>query len=143
MMRKELFYRVGGEHEVIPRGLDPYLRREFRAAGARVVVVPGAWIHHLPPPTFRLAMRQFYRNGRMSVLVARAFPDLALDNALQHGDAEIRAQPLVLRATRHAARMAGALFSLRWVYLATSLAHGLGALSGLLAPRDALPRKPS
>ncbi len=132
MMRKELFYRVGGEHEIVPRGLDPYLRREFRAAGARVVVIPGVWIHHLPPPTFRIAMRQFFRNGRMSSLVSRRFPDLALDNALSHGGADIKAQPVLLRALRHAGRMLNALVQGRWVYLATSAAYGLGALRGRL-----------
>jgi len=132
MMRKAVFYQVGGEHEIVPRGLDPYLRREFRQAGFRVVVVPGVWIHHLPPPTFRHAMRQFYRNGRMSALVSRQFPDLALDNALQHGDAEIRARPFWYRASRHAGRMLGALCTGRWVYLATSAAYGAGVLAGRL-----------
>jgi glycosyltransferase involved in cell wall biosynthesis len=132
MMRKSAFYQVGGEHEIVPRGLDPYLRREFRNGGFRVVVVPGVWIHHLPPPTFRHAMRQFYRNGRMSALVSRQFPDLALDNALQHGEAEIQARPRWYRALRHGGRMLGALVTLKWVYLATSLAYGAGVLAGTL-----------
>lgn len=130
MMRKEVFYRIGGEHEIVPRGLDPYLRQEFRAAGTRVVVVPGGWIHHLPPPTLKAVLRQFYRNGKMSALVSRQFPDLALDNALAHGDAQIQARPRWFRALRHAGRMAGAFFSFRWVYLATTLAYGLGVLAG-------------
>jgi glycosyltransferase involved in cell wall biosynthesis len=128
LMRKSAFYQVGGEHEIIPRGLDPYLRREFREAGFRVVVVPGVWIHHLPPPTLRLALRQFYRNGRMSALVSRNFPELALDNALAHGSAAVRTQPRWYRALRHAARMALAVLTLRWIYLATSAAYGLGVL---------------
>lgn len=132
MMRKAAFYQVGGEHEIVPRGLDPYLRREFRAAGFRVVVVPGVWIHHLPPPTFRHAMRQFYRNGRMSALVSRQFPDLALDNALRHGEAELGARPAWYRAARHAGRMLGALCTGRWVYLATAAAYGAGVLAGRL-----------
>ncbi|MGV3721921.1 MAG: glycosyltransferase [Actinomycetota bacterium] len=134
MIRKEIFYRVGGEHELIPRGLDPYLRREFRLAGSRVVVVPGVWIHHLPPPTFGHAMRQFYRNGRMSAIVSRQFPDLALDNALEHRNEEIKVQPRWYRACRHAGRMVGALLTLKWVYLATSIAYALGVLAGLFGP---------
>lgn len=130
MMRKAVFYRIGGEHEIVPRGLDPYLRREFREAGTRVVVVPGAWIHHLPPPNLQAILRQFYRNGKMSALVSRQFPDLALDNALQHGEARIQAQPRWFRALRHAGRMAGAFFSLKWIYLATTVAYGLGVLAG-------------
>jgi hypothetical protein len=137
MMRKSAFYQVGGEHEIIPRGLDPYLRCAFREAGYRVVVVPGVWIHHLPPPTFKLAMRQFYRNGRMSALVSREFPELALDNALNHGGAQPRTQPRWFRALRHAARMLGALLSLRWIYLATTAAYGLGVLAETLAGRSA------
>jgi len=140
MMRKDVFYQVGGEHELIPRGLDPYLRREFRAAGVRVVVVPGIWIHHLPPPTLRHALRQFYRNGRMSVLVSKRFPDLALDNALAHGEAKIEAKPVWLRALRHAGRMAGAVVTLKWIYLATTVAYGLGALSGVFAPEQTTAR---
>jgi len=128
MMRKTAFYQVGGEHEIIPRGLDPYLRREFRNAGHRVVIVPGIWIHHLPPPSLRLALRQFYRNGRMSALVSRSFPDLALDNALSHGNVEIRAQSRLYRALRHGMRMLVAFASLRWIYLATATAYGLGVL---------------
>jgi glycosyltransferase involved in cell wall biosynthesis len=134
MMRKHAFYGVGGEHEIIPRGLDPYLRREFRVAGHRVVIVPGIWIHHLPPPTFRIALRQFFRNGRMSALVSKHFPDLALDNALSHGDTEIQARPIWFRAARHASRLVVAMVTLKWIYLATAVAYGLGVLSGIVAP---------
>lgn len=134
LMRKSAFYQVGGEHEIIPRGLDPYLRREFRAGGYRVVIVPGVWIHHLPPPTLRHALRQFYRNGRMSALVSRHFPDLALDNALQHGEANIEAKPLWYRAVRHGARMVAAAATLKWIYLATAVAYGLGVVSAVLFP---------
>ena len=52
MMRRAVFLTLGGENEVLPRGLDPYLRREFRRAGWRVVVAPGAFYSHLPPATF-------------------------------------------------------------------------------------------
>lgn len=141
MMRRAAFYEVGGEHEIIPRGLDPYLRSVFREAGYRVVVAPGVWIHHLPPPTLVLALRQFYRNGRMSALVSRQFPELALDNALAHGGEQPRTQPRWVRALRHAGRMLGAFVSLRWIYLATSAAYGLGVLAetasggGAAAPR--------
>lgn len=135
MMRKALFYQIGGEHELVPRGLDPYLRREFRMAGSRVVVIPEVWIHHLPPPSLGTTLRQFYRNGMMSALVSREFPELALDNSLRHGDAEIRAQPRWFRALRHAGRMLGALVTLKWIYLLTTIAYGLGATFGRPHPR--------
>ena len=48
MMRTAEFKAVGGENELVPRGLDPYLRQAFREAGRRVVVVPNVIYHHLP-----------------------------------------------------------------------------------------------
>lgn len=132
MMRKDAFYTVGGEHEVIPRGLDPYLRQAFRQAEYRVVVIPGAWIHHLPPPTLSVALRQFYRNGRMSALVSRDFPELALDNALSHGQVEVVSRPRWYRMLRHAARLAGAVCQLRWVYAITATAYAAGVVAGSL-----------
>jgi len=69
----------------------------------------------------------------MSALVSRHFPDLALDNALRHGDAGIRSQPRWFRAVRHGARMVGAALTFRWVYLATTAAYGLGVLAGSLS----------
>jgi hypothetical protein len=138
-MRKHLFYQVGGEHEVIPRGLDPYLRREFRQAGYRVVVIPEVWIHHLPPPSLGKLLRQSFRNGRASVLVSRQFPELAMDTPVGHGAVDIHVRPLRFRAIRHAGRIFSAAISLRWVYLATSVAYGLGGVAGALsttAPRS-------
>ena len=134
-IRRDVFYQVGGEHEIVPRGLDPYLRQAVRQAGYRVVVAPGIVYHHLPPPTLGKALRQFYRNGRMSALVSARFPELALDNAVRHGDARIEARPLPYRALRHATRMSAALVTLRWVYLVTALAYGLGAAVGSVQER--------
>jgi GT2 family glycosyltransferase len=131
-IRKDVFYAIGGEHEIIPRGLDPYLRQAVRNAGYRVVVAPGIVYHHLPPPTLLKSLRQFYRNGRMSALVSWQFPELALENALQHGQAEIVTRPFWFRAVRHGGRMLAALLSLQWVYLATASAYGLGVVAGRL-----------
>ena len=134
-IRKDVFYQVGGEHEIIPRGLDPYLRQAVRDAGFRVVVAPGVIYHHLPPPTLKAVLKQFYRNGRMSALVSARFPDLALDNAMQHGEARIAARPVWYRLLRHGARMLLAVVTLKWIYLAPAAAYGMGALVGTIAAR--------
>ena len=59
IIRKEVFIEIGGENELIPRGLDPYLREEFRKVGFRVVVVPEVRYCHLPPATLPKLMKQF------------------------------------------------------------------------------------
>jgi hypothetical protein len=40
IMRTKEFKEAGGENELIPRRLDPYLREEFRKLGKRIIVVP-------------------------------------------------------------------------------------------------------
>jgi len=129
-MRKDVFYAVGGEHEVIPRGLDPYLRRAFREAGYRVVVAPGIVYHHLPPPTMKALLKQFYRNGRMSALVSRQFPELALDNALEHNSGPQRARSRSYRAVRFAGRLLCAAGRMHLVCVVLLLAYAWGVLSG-------------
>jgi len=62
-IRRETFYAIGSEHEIIPRGRDPYLRREVPARGLCVVVLTNLWVHHLLPPTLRGILKQYHRNG--------------------------------------------------------------------------------
>ncbi len=59
IMGAEGFRFIGGENELIPRGLDPYLRQEFRKLHKRVVLVPGVIYHHLPPDNFSKLLLQF------------------------------------------------------------------------------------
>ena len=74
IMRTEEFKAVGGENELIPRGLDPYLRQQFRKMGKQVVVAPGVFYHHLPPDTCKKLLKQFYRNGYQAAFTNRHFP---------------------------------------------------------------------
>jgi GT2 family glycosyltransferase len=86
IMRKDVFFSVGGENELIPRGLDPYLRRLFREAGFQVVVIPEVFIHHLPPPNLPRLMRQFFRNGRLAWYVNRFYPQWVYELTVEHAD---------------------------------------------------------
>jgi hypothetical protein len=139
-IRKTLFYRVGGEHEWVPRGLDPYLRREVRRAGYRVVVIARAWIHHLLPPTLGGILRQYVRNGRGAAYARKFYPNLVIAQATAHGRAAPRTGTLGGRAARYAGRIVTAVFTLRWLYLATLVCYGAGYVSGFVTLRreDAL-----
>lgn len=125
-VRKELFYRIGGEHEWIPRGLDPYLRRGVRRLGYRVVVIPDAWIHHLLPSTLCGILRQHFRNGVGSAYVKKFYPEFVIDQALDHAREAPRESGLPLRVLRYAGRLLLACVALRWIYLGTLVAYGLG-----------------
>ena len=124
-VRRDVFRRVGGEHEWIPRGLDPYLRREVRGCGYRVVVLPHAWIHHLLPGTLRGILSQYYRNGVGAAYVAKFYPEFVIDQALEH-DRAVPPTDARQRTGRYAGRLVAALATFRWIYLATLVAYGAG-----------------
>jgi glycosyltransferase involved in cell wall biosynthesis len=130
-IRRELFYRVGGEHEQIPRGLDPYLRGEIRALGYRVVVLPHTWIHHLLPATLRGILRQYFRNGVGAAYVKKFYPALVIDQATDHRQDVPRPGTFLARAMRYVGHLASAFLSLRLVYLATLIAYAVGYAWGV------------
>ncbi|HEY4003322.1 MAG TPA: glycosyltransferase [Candidatus Xenobia bacterium] len=125
IMRRDLFLAVGGENELIPRGLDPYLRHAFRAAGARVAVLPGVIYHHLPPSRLTTVVRQFFRNGSQSRYCSRKFPQWVYETADQHGRFEAR-RPLYFRILRGIRDMAHSVVTGRWVHLICRLSYAAG-----------------
>ncbi|MFP4475053.1 MAG: glycosyltransferase family 2 protein [Desulfatibacillaceae bacterium] len=136
MMRLDAFRQVGGENEVIPRGLDPYLREEFRRVGYRVVVVPGACYTHMPPGTMRGLVRQFYRNGAQSAYCSLMFPEWAYETPDRHGPDVVMKRPLWYRVVRKAAGLAGHALRGHVVYVAANGAYSLGFLSGYLRAKQ-------
>ncbi len=129
IMRTALFRQVGGENECIPRGLDPYLRKQFRDAGARVVLIPGVIYHHLPPDSWGKLTRQFYRNGVQAAYANIHHPEWVIETPAGHG-AFVERVPLWRRVLRFPWRMLASLFSGRWVWLACQLCYGAGFLVG-------------
>ncbi len=116
---KQVFYDIGGEHELIPRGLDPYLRSELRKAGYRMVVIPDSWIHHLPPASLRKLLRQFFRNGKGSAYAQKFDPQWTIDTPNGHVGKFKERKSLPYRIIRHLGSMTIAFLRLRWIYLST------------------------
>ncbi|HLW59435.1 MAG TPA: glycosyltransferase [bacterium] len=134
-IRKEIFVRIGGEHEQIPRGLDPYLRREVRRLGYRVVVVPGTSIHHLLPSTLGGLVRQYFRNGLGAAYVAKFHPEFVIEQTTGHDEPVPPPTALPQRVGRYLRHLAAAVASSKWVYLATLVAYAVGYTLGLLTLR--------
>lgn len=125
IMRTEEFKQVGGENELIPRGLDPYLREEFRKLGKRVVVVPGVIYHHLPPDNLNKLLRQFYRNGRQAAYTNRNFPQWVIETPSAHGNFESQ-KPFGFRMVRFPFRLLEATVRLRFIFLVAEIAYAVG-----------------
>ncbi len=123
IMRTEEFKAVGGENELIPRGLDPYLREEFRKLGKRIVVVPEVIYHHLPPDNLDKLLRQLYRDGRQAAYVNRNYPQWMIETPSKHG-AFVPRIPLWQRILRYPLRLLSALAAGHWVWLICQIFMG-------------------
>ena len=136
IMRKDVFKGVGGENELIPRGLDPYLREEFRRAGCRVVVVPGVRYSHLPPHTLSSLVKQFYRNGRLAGFCNKFYPQWVFETPDTHGSGFVVQRPFFYRAARYLVNVVKRAFKGHMIYLMVSLAYAAGFIRGYVRYRD-------
>jgi hypothetical protein len=133
MMRTAEFKAVGGENELVPRGLDPYLRRAFRDAGRRVVVVPNVIYHHLPPDSWAGLLKQFCRNGQQAAFANRHYPEWVIETPSTHGPFRPRV-PFPLRVLRFPVRLVGALLTGKLVWFVCEMAYALGFAREWISP---------
>lgn len=131
-IRKSVIFEVGGENELIPRGLDPYLRSVVRKAGYRVVVVPDTWIHHLPPNSLLAVIRQFFRNGSQAAFCSRFYPQWVIETPDHHVGTFTERIPFPKRVIRYAGRIVLATMRLRIIYLLVLIVYSFGYVYGLV-----------
>jgi hypothetical protein len=134
IMRTAEFKAVGGENELLPRGLDPYLRQAFREAGKRVVVVPGVIYHHLPPDSLGGLLAQFFRNGRQAAFANRHYPHWVIETPSDHGSFRPLV-PLPVRVLRFPLRLLYALMTGRPVWFLCEMAYALGFAREWVSPQ--------
>lgn len=127
IMRTAEFKSIGGENELIPRGLDPYLRQAFRDADFRIVLVPGVIYHHLPPDGWHKLLKQFFRNGRQAAYANRYYPQWVIETPSKHSTFVLRI-PLWQRILRYPLRLLSALATGHWVWLISQIFYGAGSL---------------
>jgi len=125
IMRNEEFKAVGGENELIPRGLDPYLREQFRKFGKRVVIVPGAFYNHMPPKDLVKLSRQFFRNGRNAAFTNLNYPQWVIETPSGHGSFNARV-PLSIRLLRYPFRIMKAFIMGKPFLVLSEVAYAMG-----------------
>jgi hypothetical protein len=128
MMRSDEFKLIGGENELIPRGLDPYLREQFRNIGMRVVIAPSVIYHHLPPDTLILLLKQFYRNGFQAAYVNRFYPQWFIETPEHHGPF-LKHIAFSRRFGRYGLRMLRAMVTGKPLWFCCQLSYALGSLA--------------
>jgi GT2 family glycosyltransferase len=136
MIRKKVFKKVGGENELLPRGLDPYLRHEFRKAGYRIVVVPSVEYSHLPPTTIFKLVKQFYRNGKQAAFCNKFYPQWVIETPNEHVDNFPAMKPLSYRASRYLSNMVKKTLKGHWIFVTAYTAYAMGFVCGYLGYRN-------
>lgn len=129
---KSLFYEIGGENELIPRGLDPYLRYMVRKNGYRVVVIPNTWIHHLPPSTLPHLIRKFFCNGKGAAFCQKFYPQWVLELTRSHLNPEKIHRGMIYRLARNYIYLAVSLIKGKPLYFITQISYLAGFCMGIL-----------
>jgi glycosyltransferase involved in cell wall biosynthesis len=132
IMRRDIFLKIGGENELIPRGLDPYLRQQFRLADHRVVVIPKVLYAHLPPASLAKLIKQFYRNGRQAAFCNVHFPQWVIETPPDHCEHFVARRPFLYRAARHLVNFVKKGACGHWLYICLYTVYALGFLAGFL-----------
>jgi glycosyltransferase involved in cell wall biosynthesis len=140
IMRTAEFKQAGGENELIPRGLDPYLRMKFRKLAKRVVVVPGVVYHHLPPERLSRLLRQFYRNGIQAAFTNRHYPEWVIETPSRHGPFRTHLS-FAFRSCRFPVRLLLALISLKPILFLCEMAYAMGFIHERLRPSEVAPSR--
>ena len=76
-IRRDVFEEVGGFDEGLIRGVDSEFFYRLRVAGYRLVVAPGAWVHHAAPATLAALLAKHFRYGIGYAQTVRRHPRLA------------------------------------------------------------------
>ena len=135
IMRTAEFKALGGENELIPRGLDPYLRQTYRESGKRIVVAPGIIYHHLPPDSWHRLLAQSFRNGKQAAFVNRYYPQWVIETPTHHGDFVAR-KPFSSRVLRYWWSLVQSVGTGKDVWFLYQLGYAVGFLVGWVLPGD-------
>jgi len=142
-IRRETYWRVGGQDESLLRGEDPEFRYRVRKGGYRIVVAPDTWVYHPPPKSFRQALKANFSNGRGSARDRLYHSDSCIEVPEGHvGDFVLRTTA-TQRAERAFHRFLGSFIKGRWILLSMLAAHYAGWIGFALAERFSLSRKGS
>lgn len=136
MMRRLDFVSIGGENELIPRGLDPYLRNQYRLANLRVVVVPGARYSHLPPDRISRLIKQFYRNGVQAAFCNKFYPKWIYETPSNHGEEFQKQVSYITRIVRYPVRIFNSFIKFQWVWFLSQICYATGFVWGYISVKN-------
>ncbi|MBN2088331.1 glycosyltransferase [candidate division KSB1 bacterium] len=129
---KKVFVEVGGENELIPRGVDPYLRMVIRKAGYKIVVIPEVYIHHLPSKSISKNCMKFFHNGKMAAYVNKYYPQFVIELPTRHNEKVQKKRSYIRRVISYQYRLMKSLLTLNFMYFLSLIFYLLGFIWGFI-----------
>ncbi len=129
---KDLYERIGGEHDRLVRGTDPDLRYRVRKAGLRVVIVPDTWIYHPLAKTLKKLVRKSFYNGMGAGWVFKNYPYLVYETPDGAVAEFVPKRSFPYRVARALGRLILALITFKFIRLVANLAYISGWFWGLV-----------
>ena len=130
---KTVFKEVGGENELLARGLDPELRFRIRAKGYKIVIAPDSWIYHPLPESVTGIFTMYFNNGKKAALAYKTNPDLIYEvGGIHQKFPSPQKTTIVYRVFRFIIRFLGNIITLKIMTLISMAGYGLGYMVGFL-----------
>ena len=127
-IKKELFSKVKGFNNQLPRGQDPELSYRIRKIGYRTVLASQSWFYHpVPKDLFELVKLNF-RNGKATACTDKFYPELNIDLDPRGIDKTAEPKSKSYRMIRFSGALLGAIFFLRFLLIFAKLSYVLGYL---------------
>jgi len=129
---RDVFIEVGGENELIPRGIDPFIRNEIRKTGYKIAVIPEVYIHHLPPPKLKDNLIKFYQNGKKAGYVNKFYPDFVVELAFTHQKSISEKRSNFIRIISYSSRLIKSILFFQLFSLLHMILYLAGYLQGYI-----------
>ncbi|MCB9784538.1 MAG: polysaccharide deacetylase family protein [Candidatus Omnitrophica bacterium] len=127
---RDLYWEIGGESEVLPRGTDPDLRNRLRNEGYSILLVPNTSVGHPAPENWEVLFDTAFRNGEGSAQVGRYYSKYSLPTSADYLEPMREAEDFFARARGWAARTGNSIGKGHWIRLGYELAYLAGWFSG-------------
>ncbi len=133
IIKRQLFFDIGGEDEELIRGLDPILRKKVRDAGKKVSIIADTAIVHLLPGSIYGIFKMYWRNGKGSAFASKFYKDrvLELSDGYDKGNFVLK-RPVYYRIVRRFFLLIITITNLHWIRLASDAGYVMGWIEGFL-----------
>lgn len=130
----KLFWQIGGENEILPRGSDPDLRYRIRQKGFKIVGRKGIFVYHPVPENLIKLIEYSFFAGLSSGISFRLNPDLIYDVAQRPDFKEnyVTNKGLPYRIFRAFFRLFKDLVSFNFLLFISHIFNAVGYIVGLL-----------